>query len=379
MTIPKLIAFYFPQFHAIPENDVWWGAGFHDWQLVQNAKPLFNGHYQPRIPIDGNYYNPCDKETLAKQARLASEYGVGGFSFYHYWFDGKLMLEKPLETFLEHKQIDIPSCLTWANETWTRAWIGHPEAVLIQQNHTDNVDLWRRHFDYLLPFFKDERAIRIDNKPLLLIYQPFIIANTQEMFGYWRKWAEESGLPGLYLMAVKGHQYPSCDFLKSYDGLLKTQPREAFGSKHFKHQNLTDRFYWLRKLPESIQNYLRKINQSIRSYQIIDANELWEVILKNAYCPEFKESVDIYETAFFDWDNTARYKNKAKIYRGLSFDSMENNLTELMKKAREHDSPYVFFNAWNEWSEGAYLEPDLKNGYRYLEIVKRVNQNLSAL
>ena len=124
---------------------------------------------------------------------------------------------------------------------------------------------------------------------------------------------------------------------------------------------------------------MRKINQSIRSYQIIDANELWEVILKNAYCPEFKESVDIYETAFFDWDNTARYKNKAKIYQGLSFDSMENNLTELMKKAREHDSPYVFFNAWNEWSEGAYLEPDLRNGYRYLEIVKRVNQNLSAL
>lgn len=378
MMTPKLITFYFPQFHAIPENDKWWGNGFNDWQLVQQAKPNFSGHNQPRIPLDRDYYNPCDKNTLIKQVRLAREYGIGGFSFYHYWFDGKLLLEKPLETFLANEDINIPFCLTWANETWTRCWIGQPEAILQQQTHKKDKDIWIKHFNYLLPFWKDKRAIKIDEKPLFLVYQPFILKHTKEMFALWTELAKENGLNGIYFMAVKGHQFNSEDFLEYYNGILKSQPREAFGSPKFKNQNLTDKLRFLRLLPESVQNYLRKINQKIYSYKIINAKEIWNVILDNAFVEEFKNKrLDVYEAAFFDWDNTARYKDKAKIYAGISDKEREDNLLALMDKAKENGSPYFFFNAWNEWSEGAYLEPDTKNGYRYLEIVRKVDAIIS--
>ena len=147
----QLIAFYFPQFHAIPENDNWWGKGFNDWDLVKTAKPNYKGHNQPRIPMDGNFYNPCDVATLKKQVDLAKQYGIGGFMFYHYWFDGKLLLEKPLETFLKHTELDFPFCICWANETWTRAWTGHPESILIKQTHIPTEEMWKKHFYYLLP------------------------------------------------------------------------------------------------------------------------------------------------------------------------------------------------------------------------------------
>jgi len=377
MNIPKIIAFYFPQFHEIPENNEWWGKGFTDWKLVKEAKPLYEGHNQPRIPMEEDYYNPCDKETLKKQAKLAREYGIEGFMFYHYWFDGKLYLEKPMEVFLSSTDIDISFCITWANESWTRSWVGKPEVFLQKQLHTNDKKIWENHFNYLLPFFKDSRAIKIDDKPVFLIYQPFLIENSEEMIEFWTELAIKNELKGLYFMAIKNHDYQSSDFLSSYDAIMKFQPREAYSSKDFKEHNVSARFQVLRRLPHKVQLYLTKLNQKLSKHIIFDSSKLWGVILKNSYRDEFvNHKLKVFESAFFEWDNTPRYKNKAKIFTGLSNDEKKKNLKKLMDDAIKKDSPYVFFNAWNEWSESAYLEPDKKHGFSHLEIIKEITDDL---
>lgn len=377
MDIPKIIAIYFPQFHQIPENDTWWGKGFTDWKLVKEAKPLYEGHNQPRIPVDEDYYNPCDKETLKKQALLARKYGIEGFMFYHYWFDGKLYLEKPMEVFLKNADIDISFCVTWANESWTRSWVGKPETFLQKQLHTNDKNIWENHFNYLLPFFNDPRAIKIEGKPVFLIYQPFLIENSKEMIDFWTDLAIKSGLKGLYFMAIKNHDYQKTDFLLSYDAMVKFQPREAYSSKNFQEHNLTSRFQFLRCLPHKVQLYLTKLNHKISKHKIFDSRKIWKIILENSFKSEFSQNkLKIFESAFFDWDNTPRYKSKAKIFTGLSHDDMKLNLKTLMRDAKSNNSPYVFFNAWNEWSESAYLEPDKKNGYKYLEIINEVIDDL---
>jgi len=377
MNIPKIIAFYFPQFHEIPANSEWWGKGFTDWELVKEAKPLFEGHEQPRVPIEEDYYDPTNEDTLKKQAELAKKYGIEGFMFYHYWFDGKLYLEKPMEVFLSNPDIDISFCVTWANESWTRSWVGKPEIFLQKQLHTTDPKIWNKHFNYLLPFLKDPRAIQIDGKPVFLIYQPFLIKKSKEMMAFWNELAIESGLNGLYFIAIKNHDYQSTDFLSSYDGIMKFQPREAYSSKDFEEHNTSARFQILRRLPHKIQLYLSKINQKVSKHKIFDSKKLWNIILKNSFKNEFgNHKLKLFESAFFEWDNTARYKNKAKIFTGLSFEEKKKNLKKLMDEAQKNNSPYVFFNAWNEWSESAYLEPDKKHGFKHLEIIKEVTDEL---
>ncbi len=191
----KIIAFYLPQFHNIPENDEWWGDGFTEWVNVKKAKPLFDGHVQPKEPLNDNYYNLLDDNIKIWQAKIAKEYGVYGFCYYHYWFNGKLLLEKPMEQMLNNKKIDIPFCISWANEPWTKAWVNEKK-VLIPQSY-GGVNEWKEHFDYLLPFFKDERYIKVDNKPLMVIYRAEVIDCLNEMLDYWNNLAKEAGLDGL--------------------------------------------------------------------------------------------------------------------------------------------------------------------------------------
>lgn len=369
----KLIAFYFPQFHTFPENDIWWGKGFTDWDLVKKAKPLFKGHIQPNIPLDGDYYNPCKKETWEKQIAIAKKYAVSGFMIYHYWFDGKLLLEKPLECLLKNKDLDMPFCICWANETWTRAWIGKPTEILIEQTHNPDKNLWIKHFNYLLPFLKDDRYIKIDGKPVFVIYQPQLLKGTEKLFELWDKMAKENGLKGLYMIANKNHKYGMApSFLANYNGLLKFQPREVH-TTHYNQKNFIDRFQFLRCIPERWMGYLRKIKYKIYDYQIIDSKIIWRNLLENAYKNEYSEyNLDIYESAYFSWDNTPRYGKKARIFTELDRKEKIKYLKNLREKAVLAGSPYVFFNAWNEWSEGTYLEPDTKREYENLEVIKEV-------
>ena len=374
MNSTKLIAIYFPQFHNIPENDIWWGRNFTDWELVKNARPLFHGHYQPRVPVDVGYYNPCDKNTLRSQIDMAKKYNVYGFMFYHYWFDGKLILEKPLNTFLENPDLNMPFCLSWANGSWTRQWIGNNE-FLLEQKHTQDPKLWKAHFNYLLPFFKDKRAICIDGKPMFCIYNPDFVKQCGEMFSYWNQLAIENGLKGIYYVAMKNYEFPEASFLSNYDALMKFQPREANTSSKNRHRQRIMSIKWMRALPESVQNKLNGIRLRLKSKTIIRSDYIWEHILYNAYMNDYTKANDklkIFESAFFDWDNTARYKNKATIYTNLTMENKKNYLMALKQKAEENRCPYIFFNAWNEWSESAYLEPDSKNGYAHLEIIRDV-------
>lgn len=374
MPSPRLIAFYFPQLHSIPENDEWWGIGFNDWHLVQNAKPLYFGHNQPRIPLDKEYYNPCDKSTLKKQINMAKKFGIDGFMFYHYWFDGKLLLEKPLETLLKNKDLDISFCLCWANESWSRAWIGKPEVILQKQKHTSDINIWRNHIKYLLPFLTDKRALRLENKPVVVIYQPELIKDTENMFQIWRDEVKKAGVEDIYFLGVKNKQQWDSN-LRFYNGVMKFQPREAYTSKDFR-KNFGSRMQVLNIVPEYLMKYLRKIKQRISKGERYNSKEIWEIILKNAYKNHTPYNLDIFESAFFEWDNTPRYGRYSKIFDGLTYDDMEKLICQLIEKAKDNNSSFVFFNAWNEWSESAYLEPDTNSKFAKLQAIKNaLNKN----
>lgn len=192
----KVIAFYLPQFHSIPENDMMWGKGFTEWVNVKKSKPLFKGHYQPRKPLNDNYYNLLDDDIKKWQVNLAKEHGIYGFCFYHYWFNGKKLLEKPVEQFLNNSNLDISFCLSWANEAWSKAWVSKSDEVLYEQEY-GNEKNWEEHFTYLLPFFKDKRYIKENNKPLFIIYRPELIDCLNEMLDYLDKRAKECGFSGI--------------------------------------------------------------------------------------------------------------------------------------------------------------------------------------
>jgi lipopolysaccharide biosynthesis protein len=193
----KIIAFYLPQFHEIPENNAWWGEGFTEWTNVKKAQPLYRGHYQPRIPLGQNYYDLCRIETLVWQTNIARNYGISGFCFYHYWFNGKLLLEKPIELYLNHSECELPFCLCWANESWTNGWVSENNDVIMPQTYGGESE-WESHFLYLLKYFKDPRYITKDGKPLLVIYKPQEITNLPLMLDYYQKRALEHGFEGIH-------------------------------------------------------------------------------------------------------------------------------------------------------------------------------------
>ena len=193
----RTIALYLPQFHEIPENNEWWGHGFTEWVNVKKAVPLFEGHQQPRIPLDNNYYDLSDVNVMRWQTELAKKYGIYGFCFYHYWFNGKKLLEKPVDNYLEAKDIDFPFCICWANEHWTNKWATENDRVLIEQKYGGR-EQWKEHFDYLLPFFKDSRYIYQDGKPLFVLYRPELVTRRREMLEYWNQLALENGKTSTY-------------------------------------------------------------------------------------------------------------------------------------------------------------------------------------
>lgn len=373
MTNRNIIAIYYPQYHSIPLNDFYWGKGFTDWDNVRKAQPLFDGHYQPKIPLD-TYYNPKDIEVLKAQSALAKEYGIYGFCFYHYWFDGQPLLEQPILNFLNDKSIDMPFCLSWANETWTKRWIGDSKTIIIKQNHTPDKELWKAHFDFLLPFFKDERAIKIDDMPVFLIYQPFIINQINEMLEYWQHLAVDNGLKGIYFIATKRHEYFPENTLKMFSAIMKFQPSNARNSGNFKSKSLfTNPFFQkIRGFGERTIDILHFFKQKLEGVKHISSTEIWNTILKEASEFEFKHK-RVFESAYANWDNTARYGKKATIYSHVEPEIFGKNLEDLfsiLEKKKEEN--IIFINAWNEWAEGAYLEPDEKYKYEYLKQLKKV-------
>lgn len=370
----KIIAFYLPQFHNIPENDEWWGDGFTEWVNVKKAKTLYKGHIQPKIPLNGNYYDLLDDNVKIWQAKIAKKYGVYGFCYYHYWFNGKLLLEKPMEQMLANKNIDMPFCICWANEAWTKAWVNSSQ-TLIPQKYGGKRE-WKDHFDYLLQFFKDERYIKCDGKPLLVIYKPELIECGNDMIDYFQKLAKNAGFPGLCM----AYQHGNMDFYSEkkddsrYDLDIEFQPIYARYERDKAVQAsgiraiLKDIYYKAsillgKKLGTEINiRGLTKDSDTVRTY---DYDEIWSYILN-------KEVIDSKRVpgAFATWDNTPRHGINGHVYTGSTPEKFEKYLTKLIKKAKEeYHKDMIFIYAWNEWAEGGYLEPDKENGYGYLEAI----------
>jgi lipopolysaccharide biosynthesis protein len=367
----KLIAMYFPQLHAIPENDEWWGSGFTDWQNVKSARPQFDGHNQPRVPLNNNYYDQSELETLRWQIDLAKKYGVYGFCHYHYWFDGKQLLETPTNLILDNKDINFPFCLSWANETWSKRWDGRDHHILIQQTHIPTKERWKLHYDYLIKAWTDPRAIKVDGKPVFVIYRPQRIDKIDDMLAFWRELALKDGLPGLYFIFQKQYELPTSSCLNSFDALFQFQPFEAVSSPSFNKKSIrhSPLFRLIRSLPERYQDMLRGLRAKfVRELTFHDYDEVWRKIVEHR--PDAK--LTTFPGAYVDWDNAARYKKRATIYREASPQKFGEWLNILLSTMPQRNLPenFIFLNAWNEWAEGAYLEPDERYGYEYLEALK---------
>ena len=371
----KTIAYYLPQFHAIPENDKAWGKGFTEWTNTKKAKPMFEGHYQPKVPLNKNYYNLLNDDVKVWQANLAKQYGVFGFCYYHYWFkDGKQLLEKPAEQMLANKEVDIPFCFSWANENWSKLWDGGNKELIAEQDYGDQDD-WKKHLEYLIPFFKDSRYITLDGKPVFLIYKPEEMPQVNQMIDYWNSEIKKAGFPGICFMI----QNPNWFFMPSYelgkfDYQVKFHPFFALG---YKDKNI-EKMYFQRRIYQKLKHVhlngiidtlvpkLKKIRhkKDANIQKKLDYDEIWEVILKTEHKKEFIEG------AFVDWDNTARKKN-GFVHIGATPEKFKGYMKRLYKSVEDNEQqPVVFINAWNEWCEGAYLEPDEKHGFGYLEALK---------
>ena len=362
----KIIAFYLPQYHEIPENNKWWGKGFTEWVNVKKAHPLFEGHYQPRVPLNKNYYNLLDEEVQKWQVSLAKKYGIYGFCFYHYWFDGHLLLEKPVEQWLKNRDLDLPFCICWANENWTQAWVSKESTVLIAQKYGDK-EMWRRHFEYLLPYFKDTRYIKENGRPLMVIYRPEIIPCKNEMIDYWNELAIQNGLPGL----IFAYQHVGLDRESNKDDSrfkynIEYQPQYAT------YDLTKNRWKGIKKIRRTIlkvlENYFCIDLRGVRPGGLIKGKyeDVWNAILTHR--PENQKCIP---GAFVDWDNTPRKGEKGSVWHGAAPEKFHKYLSIQIKRARDiYQKDMMFMFAWNEWGESGYLEPDEKFKYGYLEALK---------
>lgn len=338
----RLIAFHLPQFHSIPENDEWWGKGFTEWTNVAKARSLFEGHYQPHVPADLGYYDLSSPSAMSAQADLAQEYGIHGFCFYHYWFNGKLLLETPLHQMLQSGQPDFPFCLCWANEDWTRVWDGKSGETLIKQTYTDEDDL--AHIQYLFQFFTDRRYIKINGKPLFLVYRASRMPNPKRTTALWRELAKKNGIGDLYLCRVESSSEERIDpSLFGFDAAVEFQPD------------------W-NCLPQK-RNALWHGIQHVYDYEEFSKNSM------NKPEPPYPR----YPCVLVSWDNSPRRENGiAQIFTESSPQTYERWLRDkiIAVNKSELDEKIVFINAWNEWGEGNHLEPDQKWGRSYLQATK---------
>lgn len=356
----KTIAMYLPQFHRVKENDEWWGEGFTEWTAVKRATPMFDGHKQPRIPQDENYYDLLEKETLEYQCSLANTYHIDAFCFYHYWFkDGRRILEKPAENLLKWIDIPLGFCFCWANESWARTWSKISDrnvwshkfearneekenGVLLEQKYGREED-WKIHFEYLLPFFMDERYLKIDDRPIFTIYKPELIYCLEDMLEYWNRLAKENGLKGIYTIvhnAVQKHW----NYVDSYLTHEPAYVRGAVDKSLILHDNE------------------ERVWQNVYSY-----DKVWQYILNMEYSNE----KSMLFGGFVDYDDTPRHGSAGSCHYGVTVEKFKQYFEKLVVKNIKAGSELVFLNAWNEWGEGMYLEPD-EEGNGYLEAVQAV-------
>ena len=349
----RIITFYLPQFHPIPENDDWWGKGFTEWSNVKPAQPQFPGHYQPKLPGDLGYYDLRDTSIQQRQIDLAKNYGVSGFSFYFYWFKGKRLLETPLLNYLNDTSLDLPFCLCWANENWSRRWDGLDSEMLITQEHSPSDDL--EFIKYISSYLNDPRYIKIEGKPLLLVYRPSLLPSPVQTAKRWRKWCRDNGVGEIYLAYTQS--FESVNPRKyGFDAAIEFPPNNS------EPPIVTDQIEGLGKDFEGV---------------VYD----WSVFLErsqNYKRPGYK----LFRSVTPSWDNTARRKSKGTIFVNSSPEGyqiwLSRAINDTLASFKKQDERLVFVNAWNEWAEGAYLEPDQLYGYAYLNATRAALETTSS-
>ena len=355
----RLIAHYLPQFHPIPENDEWWGTGFTEWTNVAKAKPLFEGHYQPILPADLGFYDLRIPEVRIAQADLAREHGVEGFCYWHYWFNGKRLLERPFNEVLKSGEPDFPFCLGWANDSWTGVWHGLSDRTLMEQTYPGAKDE-ESHFYALLEAFHDKRYLKIEGKPVFLIYKPYMLPNPENFLDHWRNLAVKEGLPGIYFVGNARNIYWHYED-DGFDGMTPHNPgfsvwhvfypdaegiKRVYGSR-FHHQKFVHPYIKYYPGPELI---------SYEDYIKIGIHDL-------------RKEMDEFPCIMPNWDNTARSGKNGWVFVDSNPALFQLHLRDAINSVAEkpYEKRLVFIKSWNEWAEGNYLEPDAKFGKGYLE------------
>ena len=364
----KVFAAYLPQYHETEDNNMFWGGGFTDWVSVRKAKPLFEGHYQPRVPLGNRYYNLLDVNTMMWQSDLAKKYGISGFNIYHYWFkDGKQELERPAELLLGDTSIDIEFFFTWDNGAWKRTWgnaNGNDWAPAFdRKTKEDNCQgilvpfdyggegLWISHFNYLLDFFKDKRYLKLNNRPVFMFTGRTDLKNMRRMAELWNSLAKENGFDGMYYSTKKRNYIGTCIF----DSVFCYEPEtSAWGKRRAVDKRLSRLLKINPKRDEPVK------------YQY-EYDKVWEKILKNAKKSGENEIIG----AFVRYDDTPRRGKDAMIVRGETPLKFQHYFSTLYKMCCERNKPILLLTAWNEWGEGAYLEPDEKDQYEFLKAVRK--------
>lgn len=351
----RAIAFYLPQFHPVPENNEWWGTGFTEWRNVAKAKPLFPGHYQPHLPADLGFYDLRLPEVRDAQAELARQHGIHGFCYYHYWFNSRRILERPFNEVLASGKPGLPFCLCWANENWTRVWDGGERNVLLEQKYSLDDDL--AHIRNLIPAFKDPRYIRVNGKPLFLVYRTELLPDPAKTAALWQEEAIKAGLPGLYLVRVENFVRNIDPGSIGFDAAVEFAPDASKGGGRLFRGRLASLLGKLNLLPAvfhdnrvysypaTVQGMLSKPEPTYRWFRCVSPM----------------------------WDNSARRSVNANIFIGSTPHKYKEWLRKIVARTRqrfEGDEQIVFINAWNEWAEGCHLEPDQKWGRAYLEATR---------
>jgi lipopolysaccharide biosynthesis protein len=341
----RVIAFYLPQYHPIPENDAWWGPGFTEWTNVRKARPNFIGHYQPHVPGELGYYDLRDPAVRDAQARLAQEHGIRGFCYYYYWFNGRRLLETPLNGMVQSGKPDFPFCVCWANENWTRRWDGLEHEILMAQDYSleDN----RAFIRSLVPLFRDHRYIRVNGRPLLLIYKAGLIPEIEATVALWRSEARMAGFEDVYLVACQttGEMNP---VRLGFDAGVEFPPHG--------HQAI-----WLNARVDLTNPVFTGLVSSYRA-----------LVVQSLSRPQ--ETFKLFRTVVPGWDNSARRPDTGTVFVGSSPELFEHWVAKIAVATRAQftgDEQLIFVNAWNEWGEGCHLEPDVRYGRQYLESMCR--------
>lgn len=343
---PKIIAYYLPQMHPTPDNDRWWGKGITEWNNVSKAVPQYLGHYQPRLPGELGYYDLRIKDNIVRQTELARMYGIYAFCWYYYWFDGKRLLDLPLNLYRDNPDIDFPFCLCWANEDWTKSFSGSSREVLVKQSRDKKS--YVKFIHGITPYLEDKRYITINGKKLLIIYKPMDIPESQEVTDYWREYCKNKGIGELYLVGCWTSDLGKYSVLPGFDAMAEFQPG-------------------------SILNYCKKKNDQIQFINEHYFGAVYgydEIIHQKVYARNFNKG-KLYNAIMPMWDNTPRRNNRGSmIFDASSPDLYKIWLKEIIQNNHSRndlDDDLIFVNAWNEWGEGAYLEPDRRYGYAYLQ------------